>query len=37
MANAFINNSDLNSNNSLTHLINDIVISDDNEPTILNN
>ena len=36
MANDFITNINLNPNNSLTHLINDISIFDDNEPTILN-
>ena len=36
MSNEFINNINLNSNNSLTHLIDTIFILDDNEPTILN-
>ena len=37
MATEFINNFNLNSNNSLTHLIDSISILDDNEPTILTN
>ena len=35
MSNEFINNINLNSNNSLTHLIDTMFILDDNEPTIL--
>ena len=37
MANDFINNDNLNNSNSLTHLVNDHSILEENEPTILNN
>ena len=36
MSSSFINNTNLNTSNSLTHLISDVYVSDENETALIN-